>query len=858
MLFNKFNRIINGDLRPHLISENDLTKLIKELTSEFYVDKDGKFKFKDEDYSLTFKEGDKIILESKDENDLSKGFYLKRIEDENFEDLVNINIPPPPNEKAGKYEDIIDTEKEIIICKIKNFLNEAKDIENTRFFVSQNIQILKDLARDLNIYNKKLKGDHGNLFTSDANHFVTYLMEYTLMELIQTIQITFKEILNLEIESENELKRELFEYKGIPYIFNSIDTFIRLPSHPKYIQLHQDYKNQVKQSQYDVPIGEFLYKFYKKESVSLKTDELRIKYFELVLNYWGKLKQNKWIKVIRNDFYVDDPEIVKILIPLIEKDLEMLKSNNLINCNLTKNDYLIYEPIANIYWFVNYQDLIIDRLPLGTTFIVKIKSFKDVKPVIENILKNNDYSNDIKLILFNCLLVSFNDKLGWFKNEKGSKFLTERNKQFVEVFKIKVYLKNELKLLERDYSKLNINEKPASTIQTKLPSYTNSSFWKEIDEEDFVNTLLLNIQGICMNNISNEIDTILRDYFNDFKAKILDLLKRLDQTEKQLFINSLVKQTQTLEKQSWFTNDESIRKTLLEYNLKAADFISELNNIQISDKIPTKQSKISFKEANEIIKNISHNIDSKAFDLKNNLEDLYFIKQKVSINDVDELMKNEHNEYKTKLLKYYEKYPQIIKEITLLNNEEINDYKIVEDLLFKLNGDQLFYLNEPKILEQVQDDFINLLGWYNYSQFLNRLELNIKEQKRSFQDSSTDNILFFQTNLNTDQLKELFKHLINEKYIAKTNEENFLQVFGKISVQDSFFEPLKWLLLNDKAEPHKTALREFLTVVIGKAPNQQIINSCITDVNGKIIKLAKPKKEANTEYWTDIFKAMIK
>jgi hypothetical protein len=106
--------------------------------------------------------------------------------------------------------------------------------------------------------------------------------------------------------------------------------------------------------------------------------------------------------------------------------------------------------------------------------------------------------------------------------------------------------------------------------------------------------------------------------------------------------------------------------------------------------------------------------------------------------------------------------------------------------------------------------------------------------------------------------EQLAKHHqeLSGKYISKnTNLANYIAVFKGTSLPVKFV-PIKWILLNDKKDPNKTALREFLTLALGKSPDQKTIDICFTDRNGEKIKLAKPKRHEYSKYFAEFEKLL--
>lgn len=93
----------------------------------------------------------------------------------------------------------------------------------------------------------------------------------------------------------------------------------------------------------------------------------------------------------------------------------------------------------------------------------------------------------------------------------------------------------------------------------------------------------------------------------------------------------------------------------------------------------------------------------------------------------------------------------------------------------------------------------------------------------------------------TDEQLSIHYNGLKGKYINKnTTLNNYIAVFRESNLPANF-KPVMWMLLNDKRQPNKTALREFLTLALGKSPYQNTISICFTDQKGEKILLAKPK-----------------
>ena len=323
-MFELFNRIVRGNLRPHLINDTNLSEIKSLLHCTLYIDKEKNTLKSDNEYiNLIFKEeySPFEIVINKENPSKSKITILK---DENLEELINIDFPPPPDEKAGIYLTLLEIEIEVIKYKIDTFLNNTNDINSIQLFALKNIQNLKGLSEHLSLYIKKLGGEHGNLFSTDANHFILYIIKYYIMEIIQYLQRRFKPFIKTEIESVNKLKKDLFTefHPRIPMF----TIFSLLPKEQEY----EDFKKEFIENMKGKSIGESLFNHYKSKNIILNTENQIINYVN-VIHFWDQLLITNKLKVLIIDNYINEPEIEKILIPLLEKEIEFLQKESIIN-----------------------------------------------------------------------------------------------------------------------------------------------------------------------------------------------------------------------------------------------------------------------------------------------------------------------------------------------------------------------------------------------------------------------------------------------------------------------------------------------------------------------------------------------
>lgn len=115
--------------------------------------------------------------------------------------------------------------------------------------------------------------------------------------------------------------------------------------------------------------------------------------------------------------------------------------------------------------------------------------------------------------------------------------------------------------------------------------------------------------------------------------------------------------------------------------------------------------------------------------------------------------------------------------------------------------------------------------------------------------------LTFVTSFTAEQLAKLCNEL-KGVFIDKNTDCNLFKAVFDDEPVNKLSGKIKWILRSKQGKPHKTALREFLTFLLGTPPNQQVINYCISDANGDQIELAK--KHAPSNYYNDLERIITK
>lgn len=265
-MFKLFNDIIKGTLKPHLINDDNINKIDELLKVVLVVGENEKGRTltsTNEWFNLCGEDG-RIIIVNLDENN-PENHSFKLVLDENLQELINLNIPPPPNDIAEKYLTLIEREAELIKFKINNFIINSSEIKNNEVFALKNIHVLKELAENLRIYSQKLNRKSLNTVTSETCEFVLEpVLQYYIIDLIQTLQKTFAPFTNLKMESEWKLRCTLFG-DSFPHI-PMFTIFPLLPKTKEYEDFRKEFNSSNKTvlqrnklNEEGLSIGEFLF-----------------------------------------------------------------------------------------------------------------------------------------------------------------------------------------------------------------------------------------------------------------------------------------------------------------------------------------------------------------------------------------------------------------------------------------------------------------------------------------------------------------------------------------------------------------------------------------------------------------------
>lgn len=430
-MFELFHRIIKGDLRPHLIKKKNISELKALFKTVIRVDSESGKIITDSDYlNLCLEVGQKVKIIIDEENPEKN--TLTVLPEENLEQLFNFNLPPPPNKKAEMYLTLIEREEKLIKYKISSFLKSSTDIKEIELYALKNIQLLKLLAGDLYIYIKKLGGENTYL---EANHFVTYVLKYYIIDIIQYIQTTFSPFIKIELESEYKLKYELF----LDY-FPGIPSFTIWPFLPKDKEF-EDFRKQFfaenkaehqknKLNKKEISIAESLFNHYKSKNKSLSRVDQIIN-LNTVIHYWEELLLKNKLKSFVFDRYINEPEIEKILIPLLKGEIEFLNKVNLTFQKQVSMNW--FSEVMDTHYFRTYSNYIngiaVQHKGINTVDFAIRDYVKSFKAELLDIFKRLDDTE--KVLFHNELLRQSKDEPIHFLDDSVIK--TSNNKYWIEL-----------------------------------------------------------------------------------------------------------------------------------------------------------------------------------------------------------------------------------------------------------------------------------------------------------------------------------------------------------------------------------------------------------------------------------------
>jgi len=293
--FEIFDRIANGDLRPHKYESDGKLLEIKiqnlqitdeELAKYFrHLNKEGKR------YSIKITE-----VESGD-------IILNEMRNDEFNELIDLAIPPPPDYKGELYLDLIEFEFDRNLISFKEYFNDNTE-KSLKKYATKNIQISKLLYKD-NKHYKKLIIKEGKLDWRKSNDFVIYILQVFLERIIHHLLEIFSPYIHSAFRSKiiELLSQETTEVmiKMLEFEFNN---------------LAKKYKEK---TGFNLPWSVPLFELEREEISKLPTFEEKLNRYKDYSRYWRSALLSDPLLEVGN-------EISGRIIPLIENEIDNLWS----------------------------------------------------------------------------------------------------------------------------------------------------------------------------------------------------------------------------------------------------------------------------------------------------------------------------------------------------------------------------------------------------------------------------------------------------------------------------------------------------------------------------------------------------
>jgi hypothetical protein len=427
--FELYDSIVNGKLRPFLpdySSETYIKKLIEESTINHLAIKQhlsiklkqlyyrvfqifrtlfncqvniGKKIQNIDDYESVLnettneahylKDGDQIQIELKEENN-RKEFLISPVEAEELNELIDIDIPPPPDLKAKYFLGVIENEFERIERAAYKILDTATEKEELSFYANKNIQAAKRIAAEAHYLSKQLKSEENDSF-ENSNTYIIYILKLFLKRSILYFQGLFNPFLDCPPWTEDQIRTQLYEQKPIQMV---LDEFERKCAEHKRKRTEQ---SEVQDKKCDGPS-------LKNERKPSETDNQHV--FSLEGDYW-KVKYGRKEILLRNykrtrylayllekpntEFYCHELQsLVNGTIPdpdpyyskMLDKDLKEKEGLSLIDLPIERlgeeNKYKLEEHIRNLWSEMNDSKLSLAQKPESE------KKWNDLKRTLSN------------------------------------------------------------------------------------------------------------------------------------------------------------------------------------------------------------------------------------------------------------------------------------------------------------------------------------------------------------------------------------------------------------------------------------------------------------------------------------------
>ena len=217
--FKLFDSMVNGDMRPFLkkySSKSHIEKLIKKLwTISFFKDEDGIIKNIPEDdelFEIIGKDGDEFELLFDETNDQERP-RLTNITYDKLEELIDIDIPPPPDLKAEYFLDLIEIEYKKIKIRADKVLQTSSNEDQISLYANKNIQKLKVIAGQAHLLSKRLRTKDQSTW-DEPDSYIIYILKTYIIRSILFYQELFQPYIKTSIQDEIQLKMALYEARS--------------------------------------------------------------------------------------------------------------------------------------------------------------------------------------------------------------------------------------------------------------------------------------------------------------------------------------------------------------------------------------------------------------------------------------------------------------------------------------------------------------------------------------------------------------------------------------------------------------------------------------------------------------------
>ena len=224
--FDLFDSIVNGKLRPYLpeySSENHLKKLFEQLSvikMDFILAPNENPLHRIDLENFGYKGGDEFEIEITEKEGGPK-IFISPVEIKEFNELIDIDIPPPPDLKAKYFLYLIEDEYEKIIRKAKNVLIAGREKDEISFYANKNIQIAKNIAIEAHHLSKQLKSVDSCLLDS-SDSYIFYILKLFLKRSIITFQRLFEPYLECSLLTEEEIRMIFYEEKPLELLLKGL------------------------------------------------------------------------------------------------------------------------------------------------------------------------------------------------------------------------------------------------------------------------------------------------------------------------------------------------------------------------------------------------------------------------------------------------------------------------------------------------------------------------------------------------------------------------------------------------------------------------------------------------------------